>query len=70
MMKPWFSRYHNNFIQQNLSSGLVQVQILLVADRRFAMMRISDNGPAVNKVKRLSPVKHSIKKKLIHDHVN
>ena len=35
----------HNFIQLNLNSGSGQVQILLAARRRFAMVRISDNGP-------------------------
>ena len=35
----------NNFIQQSLNSGSVQVQILPAACRRFAMVRISNNGP-------------------------
>ena len=34
----------HNFIQQSLNSGSAQVQILLVACRRFEMVRISDNG--------------------------
>ena len=39
--KLWCSGYHylHNFIQQS------EVQILLAACRRFAMVRISDNGP-------------------------
>ena len=40
----WLSVLHN-FIQRNLNSGSVQVQILLAACQRFAMVRISDNGP-------------------------
>ena len=40
----WLSLLHN-FIQQNLNSGSAQVQILLATCRRFAMVRISDNGP-------------------------
>ena len=35
----------SNFIQQSLNSGSAQVQMLLAACRRFAMLRISDNGP-------------------------
>ena len=34
-----------NFIQLTLNSGSVQVQMLLVASQRSAMVRISDNGP-------------------------
>ena len=34
-----------NFIQLSLNSGSVQLQSLLTACRRFAMVRISDNGP-------------------------
>ena len=40
----WLSLLHN-FIQQSLNSGSAQVQILLAACRRFAMVKISDNGP-------------------------
>ena len=35
----------HNFIQLSLNSGSAQVQTLLAACRRFAMVRISDNGP-------------------------
>ena len=49
----WLSLLHN-FIQVNLNSGYVQVQSLLTACRRFAMVRISDN-----KAKRLSSVNHT-----------
>ena len=35
----------HNFIQQSLNSSHAQVQILLAACRKFAMARISDNGP-------------------------
>ena len=41
---PWLSPQHN-FIQQSLDSDSAQVQILFAACRRFAMVRISDNGP-------------------------
>ena len=34
-----------NFIQLSLNSDSAQVHILLTAYRRFAMVRISDNGP-------------------------
>ena len=34
-----------SFIQLNLNSGSAKVQILLAVCRRFAMGRISDNGP-------------------------
>ena len=37
--------YQYNFIQLGLNSGSAQVQILLAACRRFAMVRISGNGP-------------------------
>ena len=40
----WLSLLHN-FILGSLNSGSGQVQILLAACRRFAMVRISDNGP-------------------------
>ena len=46
--------------------GSAQTQILLAACRRFAMFGIFDNGPAKNKAKRLSSVKHSAKKKKIN----
>ena len=39
----WCSGYHN-FIQLSLHSGSVQVQILLLACQRLAMVRISDDG--------------------------
>ena len=44
---PWCSGYHYGTTSFNLSlnSGSAQVQILLVACQRFAMVRISDNGP-------------------------
>ena len=40
----WLSLLHN-LIQLSLNSGSVQVQSLLAACWRFAMVRISDNGP-------------------------
>ena len=40
----WLSLLHR-FNQRNLNSSSAQVQTLLVACRRFAMVRISDNGP-------------------------
>ena len=40
----WLSLLHN-FIQQSLNSDSAQVQTLLAACQRFAMVRISDNGP-------------------------
>ena len=39
----WLSLLHN-FLQQSLNSDSAHVQTLLVACRRFAMVRISDNG--------------------------
>ena len=36
----------HNFTQQSLNSASAQVQILFMACRRFAMVRISDNGPS------------------------
>ena len=42
----WLSLLHN-FIQLSLSSGYAQVQTLLAACRRFAMVRISDSGPGL-----------------------
>ena len=41
----WLSLLHN-FILQSLNSGSAQVQILLTVCWRFAMVRISDNGPS------------------------
>ena len=35
----------HNVIHQSLNSRSAQVQILLAACRRFAMVRLSDNGP-------------------------
>ena len=35
----------HSFIQLTLNSGSAQVQTLLAACRRFAMVKISDNGP-------------------------
>ena len=40
----WLSLLHN-FIQLSLNSDSAQVQTLLTACWRFAMVRISDNGP-------------------------
>ena len=40
----WLLLLHN-FIQLSLNSGSAQVQTLLAACQRFAMVRISDNGP-------------------------
>ena len=40
----WLSLLHN-FTQLSLNLGSAQVQTLLKACRRFAMVRISDNGP-------------------------
>ena len=40
----WLSLLHN-LIQLSLNSGSAQVQTLLAACRRYAMVRISDNGP-------------------------
>ena len=40
----WLSLLHN-FTQLSLNLGSVQVQVLLVACWRFAMLKISDNGP-------------------------
>ena len=58
----WLSLLHS-FIQLSLNSGSAQVQTLLAACPRFAMVRISDNG---NKAKRLSSVNHTTK--TIHHH--
>ena len=58
----WLSLLHN-FIPLSFNSGPVQVQILLAACHRFAMVRISDNGCGW---KRLLSVKHSTK--IIHHH--
>ena len=46
-------------IHSSLNSGSAQVQTLLAACRRFAVVRISDNGPGWNKAKRLSLVNHT-----------
>ena len=43
----WLSQRHN-FIQLSLKLGSAQVQTLLAACRRFAMVRISDSGPGWN----------------------
>ena len=48
IMMSWLSLLHK-FIQQSLISGSAQVQALLVACRRFAIVRISD----INKWSRL-----------------
>ena len=57
----------HNFIQLSLNSGSAQVQILLAACRRFAMVRISDNGLGwKKKAKRLSSV--NLTTKTIHHH--
>ena len=50
-----------NFIYQNLDSGSAQVQILLEACQRFAMVRIFDNGLTGNKEKYLSLANHTTK---------
>ena len=44
-MVQWLLLIHN-FIQQSLNSVSVEVQILLAAGQRFAMVRISDCGLA------------------------
>ena len=36
----------HNFIQQSLNTYSAQVQVLLAACRRFAMVSISGNGPS------------------------
>ena len=41
----WGLSLLHNFIQQSLFLGSAQVQILLALCRRFAMVRVSDNGP-------------------------
>ena len=41
----WLSPLHN-FLRQSLDSDSAQVQTLLAVCRRFAMVRISDNGPS------------------------
>ena len=43
----WLSQRHN-FIELSLKLGSAQVQTLLAACRRFAMVRISDSGPGWN----------------------
>ena len=47
----WLSLVQN-FIQQILNSGSAQMQILFVSCTRFAMVRISDNGPGWKYVNR------------------
>ena len=42
----WLSLLHN-FIQVSLNSGSAQFQVLLAACWRFAIMKISDNGPGL-----------------------
>ena len=58
----WLSLLHN-FIHQSLNTDFLQVQILLTACRRLAMVRMI---PAGNKAKRLSSVNHTTK--TIHHH--
>ena len=56
----------HNFIQQTLNSGFAQIQILLAACQRLAMMRMSDRSPLklrLNFFRRLT-----IPKKTIHHH--
>ena len=50
-----------NFIYQNLDSGSAEVQLLLEACQRFAMVRIFDNGLTGNKDKYLSLANHTTK---------
>ena len=52
------------FIQQSQNSGSAEVQVLHAACPRFAMVRISGNGPGWIKSKRLSSV--TILQKTIH----
>ena len=54
---PWCSGYH----YYTTSFTKAQVQILLAASRRFAMVKISDNDPGWHKAKRLSSVNHTTK---------
>ena len=42
----WCLSLHHSFIQQSLRSGFGQVQILLAACQKFAMVRICDIGPS------------------------
>ena len=46
-MTPWCSgyQYYTTSFNKASTEGSAQVQILLAACRRFAMVRISDNGP-------------------------
>ena len=44
-MVQWLSLLHN-FIQQSLTSGSVEVQILVTVCQRFVMLRISDIDPS------------------------
>ena len=41
----WLSLLHNVIQLNSLNSGSAQVQILLAACRRLAMVTMSDNGP-------------------------
>ena len=45
----WCIGVLHKFIQQSLNSGLAHVQIMPMACQRFAMVRISDNGPGWKK---------------------
>ena len=58
----------HSFIQQSLNSGFAQVQILLMACRRFEMVRSLTMVPAGNKVKRFSSVNHTTKTIRHHHH--
>ena len=66
---PSFSGYTNTrIIQLTLSTGATQVQTLLAVFWRFAMVRISDNGPTYKtKHFRWSSI---LSAKIIHPHHN
>ena len=53
------------FIQRSLRSSSAQVHILLVACRRLARVRITNNDPSWKKAKHISLVNHSTQKKNI-----
>ena len=62
----WLSLLHN-FIQLSLNSGSAQVKTLLVACQRFAVVRISDNGPDW-KIRLNAFRRSTITQKTIHHH--
>ena len=55
------SKLNSITLSSSLNSSSAQVQILLTACRRFAMVRTSDSVPVVNKAERLSSFNNSVK---------